>query len=503
MEKDEKVSKDKAVIPAEMTVMTRLIPVVAGLFVVLITSALFVGMRFGIEVEAPTLEIEGMTAFVGAEENKVSFRARDTGSGVASVTVEVEQAEVMLPVGRFEPEGVVHEFSGTFALSKSIAGLREGPAFVRIAVQDRSLWGTVSRTAFAVVVDSYAPSLQVLSAPRVIDEGGVGLFVYKAGDVNLTSSGLSIGDQPYVLGRPAVLIDQDLLQSDLFGFVAAVPQGRANSDWALFATDVAGHSVKAPLGVELRRTATSGKLVQEYASEGALIRVLAGLSKEVAGVMPTAERRKVEQLRQDLEGGSRQSAIAFANFLLSSVRTRELEIISERLALESPSPRSWRGALFSGSFSARVGFGDRVVIADSEGELVSSVSLGEVLEPIGDTKSVVAPYTGTVRMAGRLGTLGEIVVTDHGAGVASVFYSLDQRHVFEGSVVSQGQVLADIGMTGLHTSRAARMLFLVNGQAVDPAPWRRPGGFGSAIEGALNGIKGALGIESSSVHSEP
>jgi hypothetical protein len=503
MEKEEKTSEGKVAIPIHVATPSRLIPIIAGLFVALLTCVLFIGLHFGIEVEAPTLEIEGMTAFIGAEEIKVTFRARDSGSGVRSVTVEVEQEDVVLPVGQFEPEGIMHEFTGSFGLSKSIAGLREGPALVRMAVQDRSLWGTISRTAFAVVVDSYAPSLQILSAPRVIDESGVGLFVYRAGDVNLTSSGLSIGGEPYISGRPAVLIDPDLLQSDLFGFVAPVPPGRADADWTLFATDVAGHSAKAPIAVEVRRSVTNERVVREYTSEGALIRVLAGLSKDVTGVLQTADRRNVEQLRQDLEKGSRQSAIAFAKFLLSSVRARELQVIRERLASESPAPRSWRGALFSGSFGARIGFGDRVIMADEEGELVSSVSIGEVLEPIGDTKSVVAPYSGTVRMAGRLGTLGEIVVIDHGAGVVSVFYSLDQRHVFEGSVVSQGQALADIGMSGFHTSRAARMLFLVNGQAVDPAPWRRPSGFGFTVEGALNGIKGALGIESSPVHSEP
>jgi murein DD-endopeptidase MepM/ murein hydrolase activator NlpD len=462
-----------------------------------ICATLLVGFYYGIEVEKPMLEVQDVPNFVGSREVQVGFRARDTGSGIDSIVVSVEQAGASQQIARFDPSGIVHEFSGTFPLSKAIVGLREGPAIVRVDVRDRSLWASTTNVVFPIVVDSFDPSLQLLSAPRAIDFGGVGLFVYKAGDANLIGNGIAIGTEEYAEGRPAALMDSDLLQPDLFAVLVAAPE-KESGEWAVFASDVAGHNVRVPVSVEVRSTRSDQKVVSEYASEGALIRLLANLSQELANGAPEMERRNIERFRQDLETSGRKGAIEFVNYLIPTIRESELNTIQKRLAVEVPTPRRWRGEMFTGPFALRVGFGDRIVIGDEQGEFVSWTSQGEVLEPIGDATSVVAPYAGTVRMAGRLGTLGEIVVVDHGAGLSSVFYSLEQRLVFEGAVVTQGQALADIGTSGLHTSKAARMLFLVNGRPVAPALWRQTSGFSSTVDGALNGIKGALGIESSS-----
>ncbi len=464
---------------------------VIGLFLV-------IGFYFGIEIEKPTLEVEGVPAFVENQDSIVRFRAQDTGSGVDSVSVVIEQAGVMLPIGRFEPEGVTHEFQGKFLLSKALSGLREGQASLHIDTKDRSVWGSSTNTVFPLVVDSYEPSLQLLSAPRSMDYGGVGLFVYKAGDANLTNTGLAVGKDQYATGRPAVLMDPDLLQADLFALIAATPSN-ATGEWAVFASDVAGHTTRVPFSIALAGAAPGKKIVSEFTSEGALIRLLANLSRDASNGIQEVDRKKLESFRQGLETDGRKGAIAFVDFLITTIREKEWETIQRRLAIEPPTPRRWKGQMFVGPFAPRVGFGDKVVLEDEQGQVFTWVSRGEVLEPIGDARAVVAPYSGTVRMAGRLGTLGEIVVVDHGAGLASVFYSLEQRHVFEGAFVVQGQALADIGISGLHASKAARMLFLVNGQPVDPAFWRQPNGLTSAIDGALNGIKGALGIESSSV----
>jgi hypothetical protein len=491
-----KLSERKAVQTFQSGRTSVLTPLAVGILGLLVAGAVLVALNFGIEVEAPTIEVTAIPPFVGNEAVQVDFRARDTGSGVDSVSVAIEQAGVLLPVGRFAPDGVMYDFPGSFTLSKSGAGLREGLASLNVEVRDRSLWGSMQRTATTFVVDSYSPSLQVLSAPRTIDAGGVGLFVYKAGDANLTSSGVSVDGNVYALGKPAVLMDTDLLDSDLFAVVAASPPGE-HKEWAVFASDVAGHTARELVKIEVGSSGASGRSVREFASEGLLMRLLAGLSSDIVSALPESERSRLESLRQGLENGGRKAVVGFVDYLIHVVRERELSAIRERLNAEPATPRRWKGEFFTGSFAPRIAFGDTVGMGDDDGDFVSWISRGEVLEPIGDTKSVVAPYAGAIRMAGRLGTLGEIVVVDHGLGVASVFYSLGQRQVFEGAVVAQGQALADIGISGLHATKAARMLFLVNGQPVDPAPWRQSTGFGFAVEGALNGIKGALGIESS------
>lgn len=68
-----------------------------------------------------------------------------------------------------------------------------------------------------------------------------------------------------------------------------------------------------------------------------------------------------------------------------------------------------------------------------------------------NTKSgelLIAPASGTILLAKDLGgDFGYTVVIDHGAGVKSVFYNLDEVNVKAGDPVKQGQTLATCGKT--------------------------------------------------------
>lgn len=92
---------------------------------------------------------------------------------------------------------------------------------------------------------------------------------------------------------------------------------------------------------------------------------------------------------------------------------------------------------------------------------------------------VVAPAAGRVSLVGResqgFKIHGNVVGIDHGQGVASILMHLSRIDVKEGDLVQAGQVVGGLGSTGASTGPHLHWGLYVNGQAVDPVPWRQQG----------------------------
>lgn len=89
---------------------------------------------------------------------------------------------------------------------------------------------------------------------------------------------------------------------------------------------------------------------------------------------------------------------------------------------------------------------------------------------------VVAPAPGRVALVGReadgFEIHGNTVGIDHGQGVLSILIHLSRIDVKEGDMVRAGQVVGAVGSTGASTGPHLHWGLYVNGQAVDPSPWR-------------------------------
>jgi murein DD-endopeptidase MepM/ murein hydrolase activator NlpD len=97
----------------------------------------------------------------------------------------------------------------------------------------------------------------------------------------------------------------------------------------------------------------------------------------------------------------------------------------------------------------------------------------------GTGSPVVAPAAGKVALIGREAdgfTLhGNTIGVDHGQGVSSIFIHLSQIDVREGDLVKPGQRIGAVGATGAATGPHLHWGLYVNGQSVDPVPWRYNG----------------------------
>ncbi|RCJ34766.1 peptidase [Nostoc minutum NIES-26] len=89
---------------------------------------------------------------------------------------------------------------------------------------------------------------------------------------------------------------------------------------------------------------------------------------------------------------------------------------------------------------------------------------------------VTAPAAGRVALVGRVSqgfrVHGNVVGIDHGQGVTSIFMHLSRINVKEGDTVKAGQVIGAVGSTGAATGPHLHWGLYVNGQSVDPVPWR-------------------------------
>ncbi len=92
---------------------------------------------------------------------------------------------------------------------------------------------------------------------------------------------------------------------------------------------------------------------------------------------------------------------------------------------------------------------------------------------------VIAPAAGTVALVGTVSegfrVHGNTIGIDHGQGVISILLHLNGINVKEGDFVKAGQLVGTVGSTGASTGPHLHWGLYVNGQSVDPVPWRFKG----------------------------
>ena len=84
-----------------------------------------------------------------------------------------------------------------------------------------------------------------------------------------------------------------------------------------------------------------------------------------------------------------------------------------------------------------------------------------------------APQSGKVVLRNHFKTHGKTVMVDHGIGVISVFNHMSKIKVKTGQFVNKGDIIGEIGMTGLATGPHVHWGVSVGNTRVDPLEWVR------------------------------
>jgi len=90
---------------------------------------------------------------------------------------------------------------------------------------------------------------------------------------------------------------------------------------------------------------------------------------------------------------------------------------------------------------------------------------------VAEGTAVYAAATGRVAFVAAMPIRGNSVVIDHGAGVFSGYHHLSSVAVAVGQYVSQGNLIAYSGASGLATGPHLHWEVIVHGLSVDPVPW--------------------------------
>ncbi len=84
---------------------------------------------------------------------------------------------------------------------------------------------------------------------------------------------------------------------------------------------------------------------------------------------------------------------------------------------------------------------------------------------------VVAAAAGHVVFVGPLQVRGNSVIIDHGAGVFTAYHHLSAFHVAQGDMVQAGQLIGNVGATGLVTGPHLHWEVIIRGIEVDGLLW--------------------------------
>ena len=188
---------------------------------------------------------------------------------------------------------------------------------------------------------------------------------------------------------------------------------------------------------------------------------------------------------------AQRAVIAQKRAVLTQVRSHQakLEAIEDQLLRESaeihallaqqaaaaappPSgttaPAGTGQLLFPASGPITSGFGYRVHPIFGATRLHTGIDIGA---PYG--APVWAADEGTVAFVGTMSGYGNVVVVDHGGGLATTYNHLSGFYVGSGQHVARGSEIAAVGCTGYCTGPHLHFEVRVNGTPVDPLPYLR------------------------------
>ncbi len=297
-----------------------------------------------------------------------------------------------------------------------------------------------------VEVDLTAPRIRVLGGQHYVRQGGSDLVLYEVGE-DAIESGVRVGDVDFE-GRASPALPEGIHAA----LYTVAHDAAGNVLPTVTAVDAAGNRRTVAFPVEVR--------ARTFASEE--IRVSDGFIDSTARPLLAANDQAVPDDPID------------AFLAVNRTMRRQSE---ERL--RTLTAGSDAGLAITGAFRQQPGtkvgsryaehrsyvYGDQVV--DHQDHL--GYDLASVKQA-----PIEAAQTGRVMAVEDLGIYGNVVLIDHGLGLASLYAHLSSTEVEVGEVVESGAVVGRSGETGLASGDHLHFSILVSGRHVDPIEWWDP-----------------------------
>jgi murein DD-endopeptidase MepM/ murein hydrolase activator NlpD len=438
------------------------LPLVLVLLVIVLgavaAGGLYLRPRF--ESEPPQITLSPTVDVVGQAPLEVQVADKETGLKSVTVTLTQGGTEHKLAAEQFsQPVG---EKKIAIALAK-LPGVKEGPAVLRVAAHDASLWrGNEARLQTSLSIDITPPTLELVADDRYVNFGGAGAIVYKA-SADTATSGVKIGNHYFpgfagqVKGHPDYVLA-------LFAHPYDTP---AEARPTLVATDKAGNTRELRLSYELKNVKYRKSTIPLTESF---------LQNKVAPLLADASAR---------QGSPTQIFVAVNKGL-----RRENEDRIAAVTSKATPTMLWSGAFGQLSNSkVEANFADLRTYTWNGGPVDTAYHVGYDLS-VTRHYPVEAANSGTVAFAGDLGIYGNTVILDHGLGLFTLYSHLSAIETKEGDSVAQRQIIGKTGETGLAAGDHLHYGVYLSGVAVLPVEWWDPKWIDDNLTPKLEGRSG-------------
>ena len=437
-----------------------LIVLVVILAVALVSGGIYLAPRF--ERQAPLITLTPDADVVG--KAPIEIGVTDQGAGLKSITATLSAAGTEHPIATEVYAGAVREKTIRVAVAK-LAGIKEGPAVLRVRAKDGSLWkwfgGNETVVQKEFTIDVTPPTLELIAEDRYINFGGAGAIVYKP-SADTATSGVKVGEH-FFPGHKG----QAKGQPDHFVALFAHPYNApANARAVLVATDKAGNTKEMALSYELKNV--------KYRKSTLAISD-SFLQNKVAPLLSGTAR----------EGGAKETFLAVNNRM-----RKENEDRITAVTKKSTPAIQWQDAFVQLSNSkVEANFADERTYTYNGEAIDKAYHLGYDLS-VTKRYPVEAANGGTVAFAGDLGIYGGTVILDHGLGLFTLYSHLSSIDVKEGDKVARRKALGRTGETGLAAGDHLHYGVYLHGVAVLPVEWWDAKWIRDNIQPKLDGLSG-------------
>ncbi len=428
----------------------------------LLGGGYYLAPRF--ERQAPQIKLPD-AAVLGLAPMEIAVA--DPGAGLKSVsaTLSVGGTEHTLAAEQYAQPLAGKKIA--LALPAKLAGVKEGPAVLRVVARDASLWnffkGNETVMQKNLSIDLTPPTIELVADDRYVNFGGVGVIVYKA-SADTATSGVRLGDNFFPGFQGQIKVQADHYIAFFAHAYNVAPDARAR----LVATDQAGNTKEMPLAYELKEVKYRKSTIAIPDSF---------LQNKVAPLLADAGARQ----------GSPKDIFVAVNRALRKENEDKIAAITK---IATPS-MLWKGA-FSQLSNSKVeaNFADARTYTYNGETIDTAHHLGYDLS-VTKHYPVEAANSGAVAFAGDLGIYGNTVILDHGLGLFTLYGHLSSIGVKVGDSIQHKQILGQTGETGLAAGDHLHYGIYLDGVAVLPVEWWDPKWIRDNIEPKLEGQSGA------------
>ena len=421
----------------------------SAILIVLVALLIAVGagawlIRARLESQPPQITLAPEVDVMGRAPMEITVT--DAGSGLRSVTATLSAGGNDVALANEQYAQPTREKRITLDPTK-IAGLKEGPAVIRVTARDASLWnwGAGNETTIQknLTIDITPPTLDLVADDRYVNFGGVGAIVYKS-SADTATSGVKVGTH-FFPGFAGVVKDHPDYYFALFAHAYDVePNQRAT----IVATDKAGNSREMRLAYELKNV--------KY-------------KKSTIAVSDNFFQSKVVPLLKDAskQNGSVKDVFVAVD---KGVRKENEDKITEVTTKATPKIL-WDGAFVQLSNSkVEANFADARTYTYNGEPIDTAFHLGYDLS-VTKHYPIEASNSGVVAFTGDLGLYGNAVIIDHGLGLFTLYGHMSQIDVKVGDTLKKAQIIGKTGETGFAGGDHLHFGVYLDGIAILPVEW--------------------------------